>query len=116
MNKRKINTFPLKIAVLGHKTIPSRQGGIEIVVEELTVRMAKLGHKRLTDLCVERGITTNKLATLSGITQSTLNSMMRGETKNPKLKTLRKIAMGFNMTVSELLDFPEMNEMEFEDE
>lgn len=46
-----------------------------------------------TDLCVERGITTNKLATLSGITQSTLNSMMRGETKNPKLKTLRKIAM-----------------------
>ena len=68
--------------------------------------------KRLTDLCVERGITTNKLATLSGITQSTLNSMMRGETKNPKLK----IAMGFNMTVSELLDFPEMNEMEFEDE
>ena len=72
--------------------------------------------KRLTDLCVERRITTNKLATLSGITQSTLNSMMRGETKNPKLKTLRKIAMGFNMTVSELLDFPEMNEMEFEDE
>lgn len=69
--------------------------------------------KRLTDLCVERGITTNKLATLSGITQSTLNSMMRGETKNPKLKTLRKIAMGFNMTVSELLDFPEMNERKY---
>lgn len=45
MNKRKNNTSPLKIAVLGHKTIPSRQGGIEIVVEELTVRMAKLGHK-----------------------------------------------------------------------
>lgn len=42
--------------------------------------------------------------------------MMNGETKNPKLKTLRKIAMGLNMTVSELLDFPEMNEMEFEDE
>ena len=45
MSKRKNNTSPLKIAVLGHKTIPSRQGGIEIVVEELTVRMAKLGHK-----------------------------------------------------------------------
>lgn len=45
MNKRKNNISPLKIAVLGHKTIPSRQGEIEIVVEELTVRMAKLGHK-----------------------------------------------------------------------
>ena len=45
--------------------------------------------KRLTDLCVERGITTNKLATLSGITQSTLNSMMRGETKNRRTGTAR---------------------------
>ena len=72
--------------------------------------------KRLSDLCADRGITINRLATLSGITQSTINSMMNGETKNPKLKTLRKIAMGLGMTVSELLDFPEMNEMEFEDE
>ena len=66
--------------------------------------------KRLSDLCADRGITINRLATLSGITQSTINSMMNGETKNPKLKTLRKIAIGLNMTVSELLDFPEMNE------
>ncbi len=42
--------------------------------------------------------------------------MINGENKNPKLKTLRKIAMGFDMTVAELLDFPEMNELEFEDE
>lgn len=34
-----------KIAMLGHKSIPSRQGGIEIVVEELAVRMAALGHQ-----------------------------------------------------------------------
>lgn len=45
MNKRKNNNSPLKIAVLGHKIIPSRQGEIEIVVEELIVRIAKLGHK-----------------------------------------------------------------------
>lgn len=35
----------LKIAMLGHKRIPSREGGVEIVVEELSTRMAKLGHK-----------------------------------------------------------------------
>lgn len=34
----------LKIAMLGHKRIPSREGGIEIVVEELSTRMAKVGH------------------------------------------------------------------------
>lgn len=45
MDKRNGKASPLRIAVLGHKTIPSRQGGIEIVVEELTVRMARMGHK-----------------------------------------------------------------------
>ena len=34
----------VKIAMLGHKRIPSREGGIEIVVDELTTRMAALGH------------------------------------------------------------------------
>lgn len=36
---------PLRIAMIGHKRIPSREGGVEIVVEELAVRMAALGHK-----------------------------------------------------------------------
>jgi len=35
----------MKIAMIGHKRIPSREGGIEIVVEELAVRMAQDGHK-----------------------------------------------------------------------
>ena len=34
----------LKIAMFGHKRIPSREGGVEIVVEELSSRMAALGH------------------------------------------------------------------------
>mgnify|MGYP002795448412 FL=1 len=34
----------LNIAMLGHKRIPSREGGIEIVVEELSTRMVKRGH------------------------------------------------------------------------
>ena len=34
----------LNIVMLGHKRIPSREGGIEIVVEELSTRMVKAGH------------------------------------------------------------------------
>lgn len=34
----------LRIAMFGHKRIPSREGGVEIVVEELSTRMAALGH------------------------------------------------------------------------
>lgn len=35
----------MKIAFIGHKRIPSREGGIEIVVEELSTRMAARGHQ-----------------------------------------------------------------------
>ena len=35
----------MRIAMLGHKRIPSREGGIEIVVEELSTRMVKKGHE-----------------------------------------------------------------------
>lgn len=35
----------MRICILGHKRIPSREGGIEIVVEELSTRMVALGHE-----------------------------------------------------------------------
>lgn len=34
----------MKIAMIGHKRMPSREGGVEVVVEELSTRLAKLGH------------------------------------------------------------------------
>lgn len=34
----------MKIAMIGHKRVPSREGGVEVVVESLAVRMAALGH------------------------------------------------------------------------
>ena len=43
-NKRKAGKR-LKIAMIGHKRIPSREGGIEIVVDELSVRLSEMGHK-----------------------------------------------------------------------
>lgn len=35
----------MRIAMLGHKRVPSREGGVEVVVEELAVRMVAVGHK-----------------------------------------------------------------------
>lgn len=39
MKKNLKDKKSLNIAMLGHKRIPSREGGIEIVVEELATRM-----------------------------------------------------------------------------
>lgn len=44
MQKKDDSTKKLKIAMLGHKRIPSRAGGVEVVVEQLAVRMAAQGH------------------------------------------------------------------------
>ena len=72
--------------------------------------------KRIRKLCKERGIAINKLATMSDVKQSTLDNMVRGLTKNPRVKTLHKIALAFNMTLAEFLDFEELNEYSFEDD
>ena len=71
---------------------------------------------RLLQICTERNITVNQLSTLSGISHTTIHDLVTGKSKNVTLKTLHKIAVGLNMTVSQLLDFPEMNETIFEDE
>ena len=71
---------------------------------------------RILDLCQRDNITVNKLATLSGITQSTIDNIIKGNTKSPGLRTLHRISQGFGMTLAELLDFPEMNETLIDDE
>ena len=72
--------------------------------------------QRIRKLCKERGIAINKLATMSDVKQSTLDNIVQGNTKIPRVKTLHKIVLAFNMTLSEFLDFNELNEYSFEDD
>ena len=72
--------------------------------------------KRIKSLCKQRGIAINKLATMSDVKQSSLDNIVRGLTKNPRVKTLHKLAIAFNMTLAEFLDFNELNDYSFEDE
>ncbi len=72
--------------------------------------------RRISQICIERKLTLNKLACLSGLRQSTLDNITKGNTKNPTLRTLHRIAVGLDMTVAQLLDYDIMNESVFEDE
>ncbi len=71
---------------------------------------------RIKQLCSAQGITINRLATLSGLKQSTIDNIIHGTSKNPKVHTLHQIAVTFNMTLSEFLDFPELNDYPIDDE
>ena len=72
--------------------------------------------ERIRQLCRKRGISINKLAIMSDVKQSTLDNIVRGLTKNPRVKTLHKIALAFNMTLAEFLDFDELNDYSFDED
>ena len=57
---------------------------------------------RIQELCAEKQITLNKLAIISGITQSTLNNIMSGRNKSATVSTIKKICDGIDISI---LDF-----------
>lgn len=52
---------------------------------------------------------------MSGLPYSTVNSLLRGKSDSPNLKTLIRIATAFNMTIVEFLDVPEIIEFSEDD-
>ena len=54
---------------------------------------------RILDLCRERNITVNKLAIISGVTQSTLNNIVSGRNNSVTISTIKKLCDGLLMTV-----------------
>ena len=70
---------------------------------------------RIRQLCKHRGLSINKLADMSNVRQSSIDNIINGRTKNPGVVNLHKIAITFNMTLAEFLDFKDLNEFSFED-
>ena len=56
---------------------------------------------RILNLCKERNITVNKLATLSGLYQSTVNNILLGFSQSPKAITVYRICQGLNIELHE---------------
>ena len=72
--------------------------------------------ERITSLVKAKGISINGLASMSGLRQSTVDSILKRRSNNPKIQTLHKIAIALNMTLAEFFDFPELNEYSFEED
>ncbi len=60
--------------------------------------------ERILALCSERDITVNKLSTISGITQSTVNDIVNHKAKNIGIITIKKLCDGLDITVSDFFD------------
>lgn len=60
--------------------------------------------KRILELCEERCITVNKLANISGVTQSTVNDIVNHKAKNIGIVTIKKLCDGLEMTITDFFD------------
>jgi len=78
------------------------------------VQVCELVSKRIIELCRERAITPNGLSYLAGVPQSTVKSILGGESLNPGIVTLKKLCDGFEITLAEFFDTKEFNELEQE--
>ena len=54
---------------------------------------------RILELCKEQGITVNKLATICGLTQSTLSNITGGRNNSATISTIKKICDGLGITI-----------------
>lgn len=56
---------------------------------------------RILELCQQRNITVNKLAIISGVTQSTLNNVISGRNHSVTVSTLQKLCDGLEISITE---------------
>lgn len=73
--------------------------------------MIEAVRNRLLQLCGERNITINKLATLSALPPSSVKAILYGRSQNPKLLTIKMICDGLGITLGEFFDTKEFNEL-----
>lgn len=69
---------------------------------------------RILQLCGERGLTINRLATLSALPPSSIKNILYGKSQNPKLLTIKLICDGLGITLGEFFSTPEFDALDQE--
>ena len=69
---------------------------------------------RILELCRQYNITLNKLSTICGITQSTLNNIVSGRNNATTVSTVKKICDGLEITVLDFFSSPRFEDLEQE--
>ena len=70
--------------------------------------------KRIIQLCKERNLSINKLCTICGITQSTVNNIVSGRNNSVTISTIKKICDGLEISVLDFFDAELFRDLEQE--
>ncbi len=69
---------------------------------------------RILELCRENNISLNRLSTLCGLTQSTLNNITSRRNNSATISTIKKICDGLEIRIQDFFDSPLFNDLEQE--
>ena len=69
---------------------------------------------RILTLCEERGISINKLSTISALPPSSIKNILYGKSQNPKLLTIKMICDGLGITLGEFFSTKEFDVLDQE--
>lgn len=70
--------------------------------------------ERILQLCRERRITPNGLSNIAAVSQSTIKSILNGESQNPGIVTIKKLCDGLGITLGEFFSTAEFDRLEQE--
>lgn len=70
--------------------------------------------ERILNLCDEHNLSINKLCTISGVTQSTVNNIISGRNNSATVSTIKKLCDGLGITISEFFDADIFRDLEQE--
>lgn len=76
--------------------------------------VGKVVRERIIQLCQEHNISVNKLSSISGVTQSTVNNIVSGRNNSTTVSTIKKLCDGLGITLGEFFSTPEFDELEQE--
>ena len=69
---------------------------------------------RILQLCGERNISVNRLASISAPPPSSVKNILYGKSQNPKLLTIKMLCDGLGITLGEFFSTPEFDALEQE--
>lgn len=78
------------------------------------MQIADAVKEKIINLGHDNNISINKLAVMGGQTQSTLQSLIDGKSKKPKLLTLVRVCDSLNITLKEFFDDALFNNIDTE--
>ena len=89
---------------------------MDIIFKKVVISMTvgEAVRERILELCKERNLSINKLCSISGVTQSTVNNIISGRNNSATVATVKKLCAGLDITIEAFFSSPLFRDLEQE--